>query len=294
MKKGRVTMPINDNILLKLREMKDSFTPVERTLAEFVLENKQDVPRFSIKDLATKSKTSDASVLRFCRTLGYNGYRDFIVSISASLGSMDDDRGEQYTDIQPGDDLTTIIQNISLNNRKSIEDTLSVIDRDEIARAVELLRKAQKIDFYGIGASGLVCMDAQQKFMRINKMCHAFTDGHSQLTAATLLKEGDVVVLISNSGTTVEILDALELAKESKASIIAVTRYNKSELAENADIVLYISTPEITIRSGAMGSRIAMLNVIDILFAGVASAEYKNVQKYLRKTHNIMLSKHRE
>lgn len=284
-------MAVNDNILLKLREMKESLTPVERMIADYILENTSEVPRLSIKALATKSKTSDASVLRLCKTLGYSGYRDFIVSISTSLGSIDEDQSDQYTDIQPGDDLETIINNISLNNRKSIEDTLSIINREEIARAVDLLRKSQKIDFYGLAASGLVCMDAQQKFMRINKMCHAFTDGHSQLTAATLLKNTDVAVMISNSGNTKEILEALDVAKSSGAKVIAITRYNRSPLAEKADVVLFISTPEITIRSGAMGSRIAMLNVIDILFAGVASAEYKNVKKYLKKTHDILLSK---
>lgn len=284
-------MTMNHNILLKIREMKDSLTPVERTIADFILDNPADIPMLSIKVLATKTKTSDASVLRFCKTLGYSGYRDFIVSISASLGSMEEDTADQYTDIQPGDDLQTIINNISLNNCKSIEDTLSIIDRKAIAKAVELLRKTQRIDFFGVAASGLVCMDAQQKFMRINKMSHAFTDGHSQLTAATLLKSGDVAVMISNSGNTTEILEALEVAKASGATVIAITRYNRSRLAEKADIVLFISTPEITIRSGAMGSRIAMLNVIDILFAGVASAEYRNVKKYLKKTHDILLSK---
>jgi len=286
-------MSVSDNILLKLREIKESLTPVERMISDYVLENASEVPRLSIKALSAKSKTSDASVLRFCKTMGYSGYREFIISISSTLGSRDEDQTDQYTDIQPGDNLQTIIDNISLNNRKSIEDTLSIINRDEIARAVELLIETQNIDFYGVGASGLVCMDAQQKFMRINKMCHAYVDGHGQMTAATLLKKGDVAVVISNSGDTIEILDAMEIAKESGASIIAITRYNRSILAERADIVLFISTPEITIRSGAMGSRIAMLNVIDILFAGVASAEYKNVKKYLSKTHNILLSKHR-
>lgn len=285
-------MTVSDNILLKLREMKDSLTPVEKMIADYVLENTFEVPRLSIKVLANRSKTSDASVLRFCKTLGYGGYRDFVVSVSASLASLDDEEDEQYTDIRPGDDLKTIITNIPHNNCKSIEDTLMVIDRKQIAKAVELIRETTKIDFYGMGASGLVCMDAQQKFMRINKMCHAYTDGHSQLTAATLLSKGDVVVLISNSGSTEEIIEALEVAKEAGASVIAITRYGKSILADKADVVLFISSPEISIRSGAMGSRIAMLSVIDILFAGVASAEYNNVKRYLTKTHNILMSKH--
>ena len=286
-------MSIHDNILIKIRDMKDSLTPVERIVAEYVLANLEEIPHLSIKNLAQLTKTSDASVLRFCKTMGYSGYRSFIVSISASIGSMDDEQKDQYTDIQPGDDLDTIISNISRNNSKSIEDTLCVIDRKEIGRAVQVMRESNRVVFFGIGASGLVAIDGEQKFSRINKMCHAYTDGHSQLTAATLLDKGDVAIFVSNSGDTIEILDTLEIAKKNGACIIAITKYTKSELADNADIVLSISTPEVTIRSGAMGSRIAMLTVIDILFAGVASAEYKNVKKYLTKTHNILASKHR-
>lgn len=286
-------MSIHDNILIKIREMKDSLTPVEKMVAEYVLQNVEEIPHLSIKNLAQLTKTSDASVLRFCKTMGYSGYRSFIVSISASLGSMEEQK-DQYTDIQPGDDLSVIISNTFRNNIKSIEDTLSVIDKNEVDRAVQVLRKCNRIVFFGIGASGLVGIDAEQKFSRINKMCHTYTDGHSQLTAATLLDKGDVAVFISNSGKTTEILDSLEIAKKSGATIIAITKYTKSELADKANIVLNISTPEVTIRSGAMGSRIAMLTIIDILFAGVASAEYKNVKKYLTKTHNIIAtSKHR-
>ncbi|GJM81123.1 putative HTH-type transcriptional regulator [Paenibacillus sp. HMSSN-139] len=262
-------------------------------VAEYILANMEEIPHLSIKSLAKLSKTSDASVLRFCKTMGYSGYRSFIVSISAALGSMDDERKDQYTDIQPGDDLNTIISNISRNNMKSIEDTLSVLDRGEVARAVKALRASNRIVFFGIGASGLVCQDGEQKFSRINKMSHAYTDGHSQLTAATLLGKGDVAIFVSNSGDTVEILETLDIAKKNNATTIAITKYNRSELADKADILLGISTPEVTMRSGAMGSRIAMLTVIDMLFAGVASAEYQNVKKYLSKTHNILAGKHK-
>ncbi len=287
-------MAINDNILIKIRDMKESLTPVERMVAEYILANLEEIPHLSIKNLAQLSKTSDASVLRFCKTLGYSGYRSFIVSISASLGSRDEEQKDQYTDIQPGDDLSVIINNISLNNCKSIEDTLSIINRHDVERAVKALSSCQRIMFFGIGASGLVCQDAEQKFSRINKICHSYTDGHSQLTAATLLGKQDVAFFVSNSGDTVEILDTLEIARKNGACTIALTKYNKSELADKANILLSISTPEVTMRSGAMGSRIAMLTIIDILFAGVASAEYQHVKKYLTKSHNILASKHRK
>jgi len=87
-------------------------------------------------------------------------------------------------------------------------------------------------------------------------------------------------------------VDTLNTVKETDASVISITRYGKNILSANADVALFFTSPEITIRSGAMGSRIAMLTIIDILFAGVASMEYKNIKKYLDKTHNVLLDKH--
>lgn len=286
-------MAINDNVLIKIRDRKDSLTPVERQVAEYILANKEEIPHLSIKSLAQGSRTSDASVLRFCKTLGYGGYRSFIVSISASLGSMDAESDEPYTDIQPGDDLGTIIANIGRTNMSSIEDTMCVLDPEAVARVIKALQTSRRLMFFGIGGSGLVAQDAEQKFTRINKLCHAFTDGHSQLTAASLLSKDDVAIFISNSGATVEILDALEVAKKNGAHIVAITKYCKSELSENADSLLCISTPEISIGSGAMGSRIAMLTIIDMLFAGVASADYQQVKKYLTKSRSLIANKRR-
>lgn len=286
-------MSLHDNVLLKIRDMKDGLTTVERKVADYVLENIEEIPHYSVQTLAASSGTSGASVLRFCKTLGYGSYRNFIVTVSALLGSMDEEQKNDYVDIQPGDELSTIVTNIFRNNLRSIEDTMSVINRGEVKRAVEALLACNRIAFFGISASGLVGMDAMQKFSRINKICNAYTDGHSMLAAASLLGKKDVAILISNSGSTVEILDTLDILKKTGTRVIAITKYTKSELAGRSDIVLSISTPEMSIRSGAMGSRIAMLTVIDTLFAGVASADYRNVKKYLSKTHRVLAGKHR-
>lgn len=282
---------MNDNILLKLKEMRSGFTPVEGMIADCILENPAEALRMSIKELAIKSNTSDASVLRFSKALGYTSYRNFIVSLSTSLAIPDNKEDGQYTDIRPGDDLYTIINNVMYNDNQAITDTAKILDRDMVKEAVDLLCKARKIDFYGVGASGIVCLDAEQKFVRINKICRAHIDSHSQLTAATLLTNEDVAVILSYSGTTLDVLDALNIAKNAGAKVIAITKCSKSPLSEQADVVLNISTPEITIRSGAMGSRIAMLAVIDVLFSAVASSSYQDVKQYLMKTHDIIAEK---
>lgn len=287
-------MSQSNYVEIQIRDVKSSMTKAECAVAEYVESRLASVPMISVKQLARESGTSEASVIRFCKTLGYRGYRDFVLNLSAALGSVEKENDEQgYTDIRPGDDLETIMKNVSFNNRRSIEDTLTALDKMMVSRAVSQLSGANRVDWYGLGASGLVCQDAQQKFMRISKRWQAFADGHSIQTAAALLCPSDVAVLVSNSGTTVEILDALELAQANGAKTIAITRYSKSELAQKSDIVLHISTPEVSLRSGAMGSRIAMLNVVDILFSCVASDQYSQVKKYLDKTRDALASRHK-
>lgn len=287
-------MAQSNYVEIQIRDAKSSMTKAERAVAEYMESRLATVPKISIKQLAQRSGTSEASVMRFCKALGYQGYRDFVLNLSAALGSVDKENDEKnYTDIRPGDDLETIIENVSFNNRRSIEDTLTALDKTMVAEAVALLCEARRVDWYGLGASGLVCQDAQQKFMRISKRWQAFVDGHIIQTAAALLSPQDVAVLVSNSGTTAEILDALKLARANGAKTIAITRYSKSELAQGSDVVLHISTPEVSLRSGAMGSRIAMLNVVDILFSCVASEQYSEVKTYLDKTRDALATRHR-
>lgn len=280
------------NVLIRMREMRGSLTPVGRRLADHILEDPGSIPDLSIKDLALRSGTSGAAVIRFCRSMGFDGYRSFIIGLSAAVGAMDEEGSDQqFQDIRPGDDMETIVHNISASNHRSIDDTLSVLDLASLEQAVELLLKAEKLIFCGLGASGLVCMDAQQKFMRINKTCMAHTDSHAQLMAAVLLGPQDAAVLVSNSGETVEVLDTLEVLRSRGVPTIAITRYGRSTLAAEADIVLYLSTPELLIRSAAMGSRIAMLNIIDVLYAGVVSRDYARVERHLSSTRSVITSR---
>ena len=108
-----------------------------------------------------------------------------------------------------------------------------------------------------------------------------------QVTAAANLKSGDVAVLISYSGETDDIIDTMRVAKQSGATLIAITRFGNNTISQGSDIKLFVSSPETSMRSGAMGSRIAQLNVIDIIFSSVASIEYNTIKKYLEKTSEV-------
>ncbi|WP_234946523.1 MurR/RpiR family transcriptional regulator [Bacillus sp. m3-13] len=165
---------------------------------------------------------------------------------------------------------------------------MELLDKEEVTKAVELLHKAHRIDFYGVAASQLIAQDAQQKFMRINKLCTAYSDSHLQMTSATTMTKGDVAVGISYSGETTQTIEALREAKKAGAVTISITKYGNNTLKELSDISLSISSMESSIRSAATSSRISQLNVIDILFTAVAAIDFEQSVEYLKKSRETI------
>jgi DNA-binding MurR/RpiR family transcriptional regulator len=278
--------------LIKIKETIQDLSPSEKRVAQYILDNPADISHLSIGELADKSGSSEATVVRLCKILGYNGYKDFKISITKDIAYMSrDDEDEQYTDVEPGDELKSIIQNISYNNKKSIDDTLQIISYNAIEDTVEAIAAAQRIEFYGVGASYIIAFDAVQKFSRINKIALSYPDPHLQIASAANLKKGDVAIAISYSGETKDTYDSICVAKESGAKTISITKFGQSSISDVCDINLFVSAPEISIRSGAMSSRIAQLNVIDVLFAGVASKSFEQIKKHLSKTRKAIREK---
>jgi DNA-binding MurR/RpiR family transcriptional regulator len=280
--------------LIKIKEIIEDLSPSEKKVAQYIVDKPADISHLSIGELANKSGSSEATVVRLCKLLGYNGYKDFKISITKDIAYMsrdDEGEGEQYTDVEPGDDLKSIIQNISYNNKKSIDDTLQIIAYKALEEAVEAIGSAERIEFYGVGASYIIAFDAVQKFSRINKIALSYQDPHLQIASAANLKKGDVAVAISYSGETKDTYDSISVAKESGAKTISITKFGQSSVSDICDINLFVSAPEISIRSGAMSSRIAQLNVIDILFAGVASKNFEQIKKHLSKTRKAIREK---
>ena len=280
-------MNSDSNPLLKIKAIFNDFTPVEQKVAEFILYNPSKVPAMSIKELAVASKSSDASVMRFCKALGFSGYRSFIVGLTLAIADNEEDTG-LYTDIRPGDSVKSVIRNIFRNERQALTDTENILKTTEVEKAVAILGSSEAVHFFGIGASGLVCLDAVQKFRRIGISSYAHTDFHDQLTSAALLGSKDACVLFTYSGKTKEIQLILKLLKAQNCKIIAVTKLRKTNLLKGADVYLNVLTREVTMRSGATGSRIAMLSLVDILLSCVLSTEYDKYEKKLLKTYEAL------
>lgn len=274
-----------NGLMLKIKETIPYLNPSQKHIGNYILEHRENIVGITISELSTKCEISKASVIQFCKSIGFNGFREFSLELAADFAIYNKaDESTEYMDIKVGSDIGSIIKNVSNNNIQAIEESLSLIDTDTVVKAYNMLAKAKRICLFGIGASGIVALDAQHKLMRINKACVYHQDSHVQLTVAANTSPEDVAVVISWSGETMEMIEAAKAAKENGAAVIAITRVSKAPLTEYADVNLFLNAPETSIRSGALSSRIAQMNMFDILYICLVTQDYSDVKKYLDRT----------
>lgn len=272
--------------LVMLNEMVNTLPPSEKKIAKYILNHPQEAISLTAVELGKKSSTSGAAVIRLCKSLDLKGLQDLKLRIAGDLQKTTE---HGFRDIEPNEPILSIIDKMTNNSIKTIRETAEMLNTEELEKAINLLRGANTIHFVGVGASNIIAQDAQQKFLRINKNAYAFPDMHLAMTLVATAEKGDVVVAISFSGETSEVARVLELAKEKGISIISITKYGNSIVSKIADIKLYTSaTRESTFRSGATSSRIGQLQVVDILFMGVASLQYEETVKYLDATRDAV------
>ncbi|MDO5377783.1 MAG: MurR/RpiR family transcriptional regulator [Clostridia bacterium] len=273
-----------EDCVVRLTQLTDQLAPAEARVARYFIDHSYDVIGQPIESVSHACKTSKTTVVRLCKQLGYRGYKDFTVALSASLAHGDGHR-ISYQDIAPGDDLHTVCQQVSNHNQAVIADTMKVLSEEDLSRVVSAIDQAQRVDFYGVGTSALVALDAQQKFQRLCKDTQTNLDPHVQVVLTCRLAPGDVAVFFSYSGETEDILDTLHAAKKAGATTVSVTRYGNSRLSRLVDIPLYVAATETLIRSAAMTSRISMMHVVDLIYSAVVTQGYDRYKPLLDKTH---------
>jgi DNA-binding MurR/RpiR family transcriptional regulator len=276
--------------MLRIQEMMNTLTAKEQQIAAYVLDYPSEVVEMSIDELASACGVSVSSVVRLCKTLGYSGYKELcrVLSMDLALNQQD---SITYTDVRPGDSVANIVRSVSMNGIKAIENTMAVLDEAELEKAIAAICRARRVDFYGVGTSGTVALDAHNKFLRINKISVASADPHLQVLAATTLTPDDVAVLISYTGETKDILETADIISQTGARTIGITRYGRNPLSDKVDIRLCSSASETLIRSATMGSRIGQLSIIDILYTAVVSRDYDEAKKHIDKTRLVTARK---
>jgi len=273
--------------LISIEASLGSLSPMERQAAKYILEHPDEVVGLSVQKLAKLADVSEATIVRLSRSLHYKGFQELKLRIVGDL-SQSQLPADTYQEIRTDGTTRELIDSITNNNIVSIQDTLTVLSPESVEKAIGALSGARKIAMFGIGASAVIAEDFKQKLTRINRWCEIGTGFDGQATIAANLLPGDVVFGISYSGRTEDMIRSLEIAKENGAAIITLTRFGANPVADLADIQLFTSTLEKSIRSGAMASRIAQLNVIDILYVGVAGRHYEESVLSLEKTRQAV------
>lgn len=276
-----------------VRSLLPSLPRAEQAVARHVLDHPSDSSHLTIGELAAAVGVSQASVSRFCRSVGLSGYPALRLAL-AREGSRSEVPGRGHLtpgDVVPDEDLATLVRKVAYASARAVEDTAAQLDVDVLARAVDAVGTARRTDVYGVGASAVVGLDLQQKFHRIGRVVQTWSDAHMMLTSAALLRAGDVAVGISHSGTTTEVLDAVARARAAGAVTVGITNFPRSPLARGVDLTLTTAAHETTFRSGAMASRTAQLTVVDALFVAVASRSFDATVEALEATWDAVRSR---
>ncbi|GLW06174.1 RpiR family transcriptional regulator [Microtetraspora sp. NBRC 13810] len=279
--------PPVETLVATVRGVLPSLTPAARTVARLIIEDPAMVARSTITELSAVSGTSEATIVRTARALGFAGYPQLRLALAAASAGRTADRLVPG-DLAPDDPLSEVILKVSRAESAAIEDTVAQLTAERLGVVVAAIAAARRVDVYGVGASGLVAADMAQKLLRIGLSSNAFTDAHLALTSSVLLRQGDVAVGVSTSGETPDVLAPLRNARRSGATTVAITNNPRSSLAGAADHLLISAGRETVFRPGALASRISQLLVVDCVFVGVAQRTFTSSAEALQATRHAI------
>ena len=263
-------------------------------VAETVAADPAACAQLTVTNLANRTQTSEATVVRTARLLGYPGYRDLRLALAGLAARQQAGTAPPVAaDIALEDSMSQVIAKLANDERQSLADTAACLDADQLEDAAAAVAGAGRVDVYGVGASSLVAQDFTQKLLRIGLVAHSHADPHLAVTNAVQLRHGDIAMAITHSGRTTDVIEPLRTAFDQGATTIAVTGRPHSEVTQYADYVLTTSTArESELRPGAMSSRTGQLLAIDCLFIGVAQRTYETAAPALAATYEALAHRH--
>lgn len=276
----------NSNLIKAITEALGELRKSERKVADYVLSDPASILNMRIIDLANHSQVSEPTVVRFCRALGYDGFQSFKLQLARYLGSSG--IYSQFS-VSEADSIADVSKKVFDSTIGSLIAVREELDITALESAIEALAIAERVEFYGFGASGSVAIDAQHKFFRLQVTAAAYTDPHIQHMSAISLKRNDVVVAISQSGRSTALIQSVKLAREAGATVIGLVPDN-TPVAELCAIPIHINVEENQHVFSPVSSRIAHLVVIDVLAMGVAKLRGGLLQEHLKRLNKSLKS----
>lgn len=258
----------NENIWDTLTDRYPDLTRSAKKVADYVFQHRVEIEYMSITALAEECGVAEATIFRFCQTLGFSGYNSFKLALAktGSGYSSSHDFQPLHGSIGQGDSFEDMCQKLYTRDVAAIGQTLAQLDQAAIATAVGYIGRAPHVYCFGQGGSLVMAMEAWARFMTAASNFHCIEDSHMQAMAAGLACKDDVILFFSYSGATNDMMDVMQVARKRGAKIILVTHFKKSPGASLADIVLLCGSIEAPLQSGSVAVKMGLLFLIDILF----------------------------
>ena len=278
-------------MLERIKACLPSLPPAEQRVGKLVLSDPRNFAKLPVSELADRAHVSKPTVVRFCRSIGYDGLSDFKLKL---VGSVSEGVPFVHRSVDADDKINDVVVKVIDNAVAAFLKYRNDASTPAIDRAAEALvqahRQGKRVEFYGVGNSGIVAQDAQHKFFRLGLNSIAYSDGHMQVMSATLLGPGDCAVVVSNSGRTHDLMDACDIARRKGASTLVITA-SGSPLASAGHVHLAADHPEGFDRYSPMVSRLLHLLIIDILATRVALRIGAQLQPQLKEIKNNLRNK---
>lgn len=275
-----------DKTTLNIKLLYDKMGKAEKHIADWIFDHPGEIISLSIVDLAEKCGCGEATIVRFAKRLGFNGFQELKFVLENQAGNS-----QISTNINPDDDAYTIYEKVCNDIYLSLEKTKSSLDREALSLAADKICNAKRIVVFGLGNSASVATDLSHKLLRAGLNAIAYSDNHMQVIAASHLTEGDVAIGISHSGSSKDIVDALKTARERGVTTIAITNKGKSPILKQSDIVLQTSADETQYSILALNSRIAQLAIVDTLYFYIVYNRSEEAQESIKQTEKSLLTK---
>lgn len=277
------------SILKQLEEPNFKATKSDKILIEYIKENKEDVIYKPISQIAKESGIGEATITRFSKKMGYNGLQDFKVTLAREISGLKN-RKIINRSIENDEGVMESARKLFNSNIRILENTFNIIDGNDIEKATDMIINAKKVFFIGIGYSGMTAEDSNYKFSRIGFNCMSLDSSHNMIMMASLMDEDDVIVAISHSGETDEIIKTVNIAKANGASVISVTEDKSSRLRDVSDVNLGYFSGESILETGSISSKLAQFFIIDLVYTQVVKEKSAEVvERKIKTTDAIKL-----
>lgn len=267
-----------NKIILNIKSRYETLSKAEKKIADFLLQKPDEVLALYITDFAKACDTSEATIVRFSRHLGFSGYQQLKIALAQEAKSRPINES-----IRPDDTAENIFQKVCEDIYCSLEKTKKAVDGKDLEKCCQAVLRAKDILVFGLGNSASVAIDASHKMFRLGLNAHAYTDNHMQAIAASHATPESVVIGISHSGCSRDIIQAMETAKQNGATTVAVTNLGKSPVDKVSDVLLHTVSDETNYRILGLSSRISQLAMIDTIYSYLV-CRLQNSNEQIAKT----------